>query len=103
VRPLKRGIFLLLAVLLLTPRGVFCQRISVNGSGSAGSGLVFLEEHVASNSSVLDFTGLTSAYDLYVFEVWGLVPATNSDDLQVRMSTNGGVSYDLWQLPEFHR
>lgn len=77
--------------------------LTSNGAGAAptfqtpsgGGGLVLLEQHTASSSASLDFTTcITSTYDEYIFEVVNLVPATNTTDLWMRFSTNGGSSYD---------
>ena len=59
------------------------------------SGLVLLEEHTASASASLDFESWYSAdYDEYQIEFIGIVPATDNTDLRMRMSTNGGSTYD---------
>jgi uncharacterized protein DUF5907 len=73
--------------------------LSMSGTtlnATAGSGaLILLEQHTASSSASLDFTTcLSSTYDEYVFEYVNLLPATNAVDLWMRMSTNGGSSYD---------
>jgi hypothetical protein len=58
-------------------------------------GLVLLEQHAASTSATLDFTtAITSTYDEYVIEIVNLICATNSVGLLVRMSTDGGSTYD---------
>jgi hypothetical protein len=63
-------------------------------SGGAGA-LVLLEQHTASASASLDFTTAISAtYDEYLIEIVGLVPATNGVSLYMRMSTDGGATYD---------
>lgn len=66
-------------------------------------GWVLLEERTAASSASLDFTtrnkngfsGATfqSDFDLYVIELQNVVPAS-SGHLLMRMSTNGGSSYD---------
>jgi hypothetical protein len=69
--------------------------IPVYTSGGSGSGLILLEEHTASNSSSLSFTSsFTSTYDCYLIKFVNLVPVTNSSDIAIRFSTNGGSSYD---------
>lgn len=63
--------------------------------GSSGGGLVLLEQHTASGSSTLDFTAcISSTYDEYVVEFVQILPATNAADLQARVSTDGGSSWD---------
>lgn len=59
-------------------------------------GLVLLEE-VTESSGVasIDLENWYSAdYDEYQIEVLNLIPATNTDQLYMRVSTNGGISYD---------
>lgn len=61
----------------------------------AGSGLVLLEQHTASASASLDFTTCISAtYDDYVIRLLNIVPATNAAILRMRVSTDGGSTYD---------
>jgi hypothetical protein len=60
-----------------------------------GGGLELLEQHTASASATLDFTTFISAtYDDYVFRFLGLVNATDTQDLLMRMGTGGGPTYD---------
>lgn len=78
--------------------------LTSNGAGVAptfqaptggGGGLVLLEQHTASASASLDFTtAISSTYDDYLIEFVNIVPASNTVDLSLRMSTNGGSSYD---------
>lgn len=59
------------------------------------TGLVLLEEHTASNSTSLNFTNWQSSnFDTYVIEFVELVPVSNGVTMLVRVSTNGGSSYD---------
>lgn len=63
-------------------------------AGGSG-GLTLLEQHTASSSASLDFTTcITSAYDDYLIEAVNLLPATNAVDVWLRVSTDGGSSYD---------
>lgn len=66
------------------------------GGGGGGSGaLVLLEQHTASSSASLNFTTvISSTYDEYLIELVNIVPETNSVNFYMRMSTNGGSSYD---------
>ncbi len=65
-----------------------------SGSGSSGA-LVLLEQHTASSSAALNFTAcITSTYDEYLIEFVSIIPATNSVEIRVQFSTNGGSSYD---------
>lgn len=47
----------------------------------------------ASASASIVFTGLSSTYDMYMVEIINAVPATNSVELQLQTSTDGGSSY----------
>lgn len=59
------------------------------------SGLVLLEQHTASASASLDFTTcISSTYDEYQIEFVNVVPETDAVDLWMRMSTDGGSTYD---------
>lgn len=72
--------------------------------GTSYSGEVLLAELTASASATLDFASRNVAgqsgaifqtdYDEYKVEILGLVPATNAVDLQWRLSTDGGATYD---------
>lgn len=91
---------------------VISAKLDGSTLASSGSGLrvtnpaalVLLEEHTASAQATLDFTtrnvtgqsGATfqSDFDEYVFELLNVIPATNAVDFWLRMSTNGGSTYD---------
>jgi hypothetical protein len=63
--------------------------------GTQGGGLVLLEQHTAAASASLDFTtAITSTYDDYLIEVVSIVAATNTAQVNILVSTNGGASYD---------
>lgn len=63
-------------------------------SGGGGGALTLLEQHTASSSASLDFTAsITSTYDEYLIEFVDVVPATNSVDMLLQISTNAGSSY----------
>jgi hypothetical protein len=67
---------------------------AIPAGGSAGA-LVLLLSRTASASASLDFTSvITSTYDEYLIELVNLVPATDNVELNLRMSTNNGSSYD---------
>jgi hypothetical protein len=54
-----------------------------------------LQELTASASATLDFTScISSAYDEYEIELINVLPATDSVILWMRMSTDGGATYD---------
>ena len=56
-------------------------------------GLVYITTKTASNSPVIDFTGLTN-YPAYVIQLENVQPGTDAVSLQLNVSTNGGASYD---------
>ncbi len=53
----------------------------------------YISQQVASNSTSISFTGLSSTYYAYKIIIDSLVPVTTSVDLYVTMSSNNGVSY----------
>jgi hypothetical protein len=65
-----------------------------SSSGGGGGSLVLLESHTASSSATLDFTSFSASYDEYVFEMVGVTPATNNAVPEIRVSTDGGATYD---------
>jgi len=64
---------------------------SVN-AGIAGAGLVLISDTAASDDANVTITGLSSAYDEYMFLWIGVKPATNSVNLNV-YATNDGTNY----------
>lgn len=70
-------------------------RDKIESMGAGGGGLVLLEQYTASASASLDFTTFYSAtYDEYLIEFKNVVPATNQANITLRMSTDGGATYD---------
>ena len=69
---------------------------AVAGGGGGGVGaLVLLEQHTASSSATLDFTtAISSTYDDYLIEVLNVLPVTNTVDLVMEVSTDGGSTWD---------
>lgn len=64
-------------------------------AGGGGGSLVLLNTLTASSSATLvDTTSFTSTYDEYVIELIQLLPQTGNTNLLMRVSTNGGSSYD---------
>jgi hypothetical protein len=62
---------------------------------AASGALVLLEQHTASASATLVFTtGITSTYDDYVIRLINVLPASAAQALEMRVSTDGGGSYD---------
>jgi len=71
------------------------QSLGVKWAASASGALVLLEQHTASSSATLDFTTwYSTSYDEYQIEMVNIIPATNAVTLQIRMSTDGGSTYD---------
>lgn len=66
------------------------------GTPSSSTGAwVLLEQHTASSSASLDFTSwYSSTYDTYKIVLTSVLPATDAAVLYMRLSTNGGSSYD---------
>lgn len=59
------------------------------------SGFQFISSQDASASATLDFTGFdASSYDSYVFILQNIIPASSSQSLLMRTSTDGGSTYD---------
>lgn len=57
-------------------------------------GLVLISEQTASASASIAFTsGIDSTYDEYELHIVNLVPATNSVNIRLRTSTDGGSNY----------
>lgn len=57
-------------------------------------GWILLDTQTASSSSAINFTtGIDSTYDEYVIEFTSVIPATNSTNLTMQISTDGGSTY----------
>lgn len=77
---------------------------AVGGGGGSGGGFVLLGTYTAAASASLDIatrnaSGQSGAifqsdYDEYAIEIINLVPATTATFVRMRMSTDGGSSYD---------
>ena len=64
------------------------QRVS--GAGA----LIPIRTQVASASAAIDFTsGITSAYDEYIFTLTDIIPATDGANLLMRVSQDGGSTF----------
>lgn len=66
----------------------------ITGGGGGAFGLVLLEQYSASISASLNFTAISADYDVYLFTFTSIVPDTNTTRLWMRMSTDGGSTYD---------
>lgn len=72
-------------------------RITAASNGTSGSSGAFiqLESHTASSSATLNFTTcLSGTYPTYKFQFQNVVSATANVNLALRVSTNGGSTYD---------
>lgn len=81
--------------------GTSGQVLTSQGSGAApqwaapsGGAWTPITTINASAASTVDFTGLTSTYDVYAIEVIKATGALSAASLQLRVSSNGGTSYD---------
>lgn len=62
---------------------------------AASGGLVLVQQQTASASATLDFTTwYSSTYDEYWIDILGTLPATDSATLQLKVSTDGGTSWE---------
>lgn len=76
-------------------REMVIERLTPTAVSTAQAGLNLVGQLTASNSASLDFaTVITSTYDDYLIEFISVIPVTNATRLWMRMSTNGGASYD---------
>lgn len=60
----------------------------------SNSGMVLLEQHAGSASSLAFTASISSSYDTYRIELVGVTPATNGVSVLFRVSTDGGATYD---------
>ncbi len=67
--------------------------VAADVPASVGTSMVLLATGTASNSSEIDFTQISSTYDVYMVECVGILPATNAVALQLRFSIDGGSTY----------
>lgn len=70
-----------------------------NNAASVGASWVLLQSQAASNSTTIDFKNgvggavLDSTYDEYVITFTGIIPATNTQNLLLEVSTDGGSTW----------
>lgn len=83
-----------------TAAGSAGQVLQSNGAGApswaaAGGGAWnFISSVTASNSTTVNFTNISSTYDIYAITLTLVSPATDGDVLRIRTSTNNGSSFD---------
>lgn len=70
------------------PNSITIDTISTNAE------YVKISTTSASNSTSVDFTGLSSTYHLYIVEITDFTPATDGTILWLRTSSDNGVTYD---------
>lgn len=76
------------------------QVLQTNGSGTlsfatpSSGALVYIASATASNSASLVFTNIGSTYDVYVFELVKILPATDGAEFFLKTSTNNGSTYN---------
>lgn len=75
--------------------------LTSNGAGSlptfqtAGAGAwTLISTATAAASATINFTGLSSTYHAYAVIISNVIPATDTQTLFMRTSTDGGASYD---------
>lgn len=85
-----------------TANGTSGQVLMANGTSSlptfqaassVGASLVLLQSQTASSSTTLDFTTGTNIYQIHLFLIEGILPATAGATLKMRMSNNAGSTY----------
>lgn len=63
-------------------------------AGSSSGNMVLISSQTASSSASINITsGISSAYHHYWFIVSGYLPATNGDNLLIKVSTDGGMTW----------
>ena len=68
----------------------------------SGGALTLLETQTASSSATIDFTSnIDSTYDAYMFKFYDIHPATNTTNLQINASTDGGSNYNATKTTTF--
>ncbi len=67
---------------------------SFNNAATVGASMVLIQTQTASSSATLDFTtGIDSTYDEYLFTFVSVLPATDAQNLWLRVSTDGGSTW----------
>lgn len=61
---------------------------------AGGGAWIFISSQTASASATINFTGLTSTYQLYRVLITDVIPATDDAFFYMRTSTDNGASYD---------
>lgn len=70
--------------------------ITTKPSGLSGGTMNLISTQTASSSATISFTsGIDSTYDEYVFKFYNIHPASNTVNLQINASTDGGSNYNV--------
>jgi hypothetical protein len=83
---------------VILPAGITNASVSAVTSFANASGgtLILLSTQTASSSATISFTtGLDSTYDEYIFKFINIHQATDGEDFQFNMSTDGGSNYNV--------
>ena len=73
-------------------------------AGVSTASVVLLSTQTASDSASLDFTsGIDSTYGEYIFKFYDINPSTDSTELRLNASTNGGSSYGITKTTSYFR
>ena len=65
--------------------------------------LILISTQTASNSANISFTGINGTYDVYEFKFIDIHPRTNSANLTLNFSTDGGSNYNVTKTTTWFR
>jgi hypothetical protein len=83
------------------PAGGSTITVPTSGTFTLGGGWRLLTTTTISSVSSVAFTGMTTSYDTYAFVFSGVLPTTDSKELQAVLQTNGG-SYRTGSSDYYH-
>ena len=66
--------------------------LTVSGTAK-GFGWIYLESATASSSATLEFDDIDTTYDRYMFTLENIIPATDGQNFNIRISTDNGSSF----------
>ena len=76
--------------------------ITTKPSGLSGGTMNLISTQTASSSATISFTsGIDSTYDEYVFKFYNIHPASNTVNLQINASTDGGSNYNVTKTTSY--
>jgi hypothetical protein len=85
----------------------FCNNNSLSAitalpASISGGGLNLISTQTASSSSTISFTsGIDSTYKEYIFKFINIHPSSNTTNLQINASTDGGSNYNATKTTTF--